>query len=656
MPVYRVTSGDFTVKKDGTPIAGSPFADDILALNGAEDDAADLDTIELKQKDSATPFDLPETETLAGTWTWTASVQANGSITCVAKADLIDGETVVLTKADTGGTVVTFEFDVTGDGVVLGNIPVDVSAAVSANDVAVALAAAIDAGHFTAPVPGGAVVAVTQLGHGTPGDVAITETVADAGFTVTGFTGGIDGLTVASSDTSGVTAGLDEIRLPGADHTYLPVTAIDPNVSVTVNRREPTRAILAGTGAEKRLVNRWTIAKTLDILGIDTDGAKAEIRGGHRTIFVNAAGKDVSIKNLHLHNGHQMGIFSLRARDLAIEDCDITADTHKGRTLWSGIALTEVSFGILVGSSGAPKTHTGTVSVQRNKIEIEQDSGVDRTAVDATANGAWTPGDPHLPNGWSVFSIDVRSIDNGANATVKGNTIKNATNRGLSFIDNFGTLVAEDNTVDIGALGSHTLGDVVSSTGISVRSGIFFSSGTPDRRKGRITVRNNLVIAPLVDQAAYTAIGSDRREAGGGKLESLAIVKNRGLLQAAAGSVFGILVREFDFAYVGQNHLEGQAKVGILMGFDPNRRNATDNNAFVGNNIKKLTSSLSMLVLTADARNNAVIGSGMANETVIDDGDDNLITGHAPVPGGVGAALQAILDAIKSDHAADNPE
>jgi hypothetical protein len=118
---------------------------------------------------------------------------ATGLITTVAKADLIDGETVVLISA--AGATITFHFDVSGTyipggGYDASNIRVDVSSDTTADDVATTLAAAIDGTVFTAPAPAANILIVTQTAAGTDGNTTMVDTVANAGFLATGFSGG----------------------------------------------------------------------------------------------------------------------------------------------------------------------------------------------------------------------------------------------------------------------------------------------------------------------------------------------------------------------------------------------------------------------------------------------------------------------------------
>lgn len=139
--------------------------------------------------------------------TATGGATATGTITAVAKANLIDGETVVLITA--AAAAITFHFDVSGTYVPGGgydasNIRVNVSGDTTADDVATTLAAAIDGTVFTAPAPAANVVTVTQTAAGANGNSTIIETVADIGFITSGFSGG--GAATAATIRAGTVA------------------------------------------------------------------------------------------------------------------------------------------------------------------------------------------------------------------------------------------------------------------------------------------------------------------------------------------------------------------------------------------------------------------------------------------------------------------
>jgi hypothetical protein len=121
---------------------------------------------------------------------------ATGAINVVAVASLVDNDNFFV--PDGTGPGVTFEYHVTGGFVpVGGRVAIDVSALTTAAQVAAATATAINAQAPTTlriratNTVGSAQVQVDNMLPGSSGNVAITEAVANAGFTVTGFTGGI---------------------------------------------------------------------------------------------------------------------------------------------------------------------------------------------------------------------------------------------------------------------------------------------------------------------------------------------------------------------------------------------------------------------------------------------------------------------------------
>jgi hypothetical protein len=122
------------------------------------------------------------------------SYRASGGITTVAQALLVDGETLVI--GDGRNTAITFEFDVAGDGVTSGNVILDVSASVTATDVRDVIITAVNAQFVARDLLVSAYAYDTDivqlLGQACQiANIAITETVANAGFLVTGMSGGV---------------------------------------------------------------------------------------------------------------------------------------------------------------------------------------------------------------------------------------------------------------------------------------------------------------------------------------------------------------------------------------------------------------------------------------------------------------------------------
>lgn len=129
-------------------------------------------------------------------WVTITGVAATGSITEVAQASHVDGETLVLEDAD--GTVVTFHYDVSGTFVPGGgynatNVRLNISGATTASDVATIVRAAINGATLDVTAGGAAAsIALAQDAVGVAGNNAILETVTAPGYAVAGFTGGVD--------------------------------------------------------------------------------------------------------------------------------------------------------------------------------------------------------------------------------------------------------------------------------------------------------------------------------------------------------------------------------------------------------------------------------------------------------------------------------
>lgn len=119
---------------------------------------------------------------------------ATGSITTVIAANINDTET--FTIDDGINAAVVFEFDKTAAAT---DVPVDISGATTADDVKTAIITAITnsntAGDLavTASDGGAGIVTLTHDRNTSLGNQAVVEGVADAGFAVSGLSGGVAG-------------------------------------------------------------------------------------------------------------------------------------------------------------------------------------------------------------------------------------------------------------------------------------------------------------------------------------------------------------------------------------------------------------------------------------------------------------------------------
>lgn len=123
-----------------------------------------------------------------------AGSYATATITCVANASMADGD--YITIGDGVVAAKLYEYDKAADGVTAGRVNWAVAGgAGAAADVAATLKTAIEANQplITVVDAGSGVLTLTHKLPGTPFNSTITENVANAGFTVSGFTGGDTG-------------------------------------------------------------------------------------------------------------------------------------------------------------------------------------------------------------------------------------------------------------------------------------------------------------------------------------------------------------------------------------------------------------------------------------------------------------------------------
>lgn len=133
----------------------------------------------------------------------TGPVAATGTLTCVANASMADGDYVTI--GDGINPAILFEYDKSADGVTSGRTSWAAGAS-SATDVAVTLKNAINTAMpalLATNVAG--VVTVTHRWPGAGGNITITENVANAGFLVTGMSGGADSAANASASLTATT-------------------------------------------------------------------------------------------------------------------------------------------------------------------------------------------------------------------------------------------------------------------------------------------------------------------------------------------------------------------------------------------------------------------------------------------------------------------
>jgi hypothetical protein len=169
---------------------------------------------------------------------------AAGTITTIVAANIVNGETFTLNDGTNPAKI--FEFRHSG-AVTPGHVLVDISVAVTADDVRDAIITAVNgvgAGlAITASNGGSATVDLVNDATGSAGNQAITDTVADAGFTHTGMSGGTDANAInvqeTVTDAFGTTDNTTVTSVPAGATYMLDIqtnfgAAFPPHVSYTV--------------------------------------------------------------------------------------------------------------------------------------------------------------------------------------------------------------------------------------------------------------------------------------------------------------------------------------------------------------------------------------------------------------------------------------
>jgi hypothetical protein len=184
---FSTTEIDFVSVVGPTTVTPEVF---VLSVFEAFNDGDVVKDLKVLRVVDANTIDVGEQVLVPGL----GGIPAKGRISTIPKASLVDGQTFTLNDGTNPAKV--FEFD-TNSTVTLGNVAVNISVAVTADDVRDAIILAVNSVtvtlSITASSGGPARVDLINDESGVQGNVVITETVTNAGFTVDGMSGGIGG-------------------------------------------------------------------------------------------------------------------------------------------------------------------------------------------------------------------------------------------------------------------------------------------------------------------------------------------------------------------------------------------------------------------------------------------------------------------------------
>jgi hypothetical protein len=244
-------------------------------------------------------------------------IYATGSITCIAKTNFVDGET--LTISDGTHTATIFEFDKDGGGVAGGHVQVDISGATTAADVAAILVTAINGVTTTLTVTAtdnmDGTIALAADAKDTTHNVTITETVANASFLVSGMSGGRAGVGTVAVDISSATTAAQV-----ATALYSAINGVTTGLTVTAtDNGDGTLSLLADTADTTHNV---TITETVADTGFLVSGMSGGLGTTYYGTPTNMEGKRFYGAQ-SVWTGSPTGTFSFEASD----DYDKERDT-----------------------------------------------------------------------------------------------------------------------------------------------------------------------------------------------------------------------------------------------------------------------------------------------------------------------------------------
>ena len=194
-----------------------------------------------------------------------AAAAATGSIRAIPAADILDTETFTLD--DGTNPALDFEFDKGGG--ITGDVQVNIAGDTTAEDVRDTIVAAINGVGGTlaitaAPGAYSNTLTLTNDSVGAAGNVTITDTVADAGFVVSGMSGGV---TAGSTKTvlyltDSLTSPTNYIAL-NVDSSNRPILKITNNLGTVVANVTPSYSAIV-PGYTVRVQFAWDSVNLVD--------------------------------------------------------------------------------------------------------------------------------------------------------------------------------------------------------------------------------------------------------------------------------------------------------------------------------------------------------------------------------------------------------
>ncbi|MFQ6083012.1 MAG: nitrous oxide reductase family maturation protein NosD [Candidatus Aminicenantia bacterium] len=358
--------------------------------------------------------------------------------------------------------------------------------------------------------------------------------------------------------------------------------------------------------------------------------------------------KGTIIKGRESENG--AGLYAKGLNAFHVRDSDATRDvTFDGLTIqifMRGIAVwNNVVIEPLVNEYCLPSMRNVTVKnctfsdIHRDAISIANVRGdilTQNNDISTDRGGmyiSWYNSKDHQD--WQPEDTFVHVLENKINTGRWGLVILSSTN-----------FVVKQNSIDcerFGILNSGARkGTVISSNSLfNSRWGVYISGWWEDGIKieaeGAVIEKNKLFnmtrMGILIDEDASSGHTVSKNE-----------------INMAPNSFAGIYTEAHD-NYYGQNKIKGSGLTAFWLGWkgyfdengDPVIFYAAHHETLQANNVNQFLPDLCHFFLDEGTHDNLIIGSGMGHNSYIDNGENNRITGVAPMAGGIGEELREAI-------------
>ncbi len=354
---------------------------------------------------------------------------------------------------------------------------------------------------------------------------------------------------------------------------------------------------------------------------------------------------DATIENIHVEDFNGTCIGTHGGNSLTIRRNRITLLSGLGRGLSFGSWGDHV-VGITAGGETSRGGFPGGVMIEENYLDF---------ALSYARGGFVTnkglEREPHyrpdLQNHETPVCIGINICRNLGKVIVRDNVIRNMNARGILVFDNWESADIEivDNTIISEVFGAYPYNNPMSGAGILVQS-----AWSEPRSGGRVEVNGNRIICDKVNYCGIAVYGPAMYQEGAGKLESCIVRDNE--VSLADGSI-GVIIRRSDSTEVSNNRITGKAYYGLQVTGSEDRQgidlsakgNKFEDNDMEGMEIKEPDeysdghvdgrmftgsggkSATANVWLNKYSKGNVI--KVKANETVIDEGEDNTVTSES---------------------------